>query len=116
MMRQLFIARGTLRKHISNIRKKLGAHSIRDVVRLQQTIAEVEPVSTLRFSPRGREVFMFVREGLPNKQIAERMGISLSGVKRHREKMLLQNDCKSIMELIAKYNGTGGERRKAETI
>jgi len=46
------------------------------------------------------ELFM---RGFTYKQIAEHFGISLSGVHRHREKMLWQNECKSMLELIAKY-------------
>lgn len=46
------------------------------------------------------ELFM---RGFTYTKIAEHLGISLSGVRRHREKMLWQNDCKSMLELIAKY-------------
>ena len=30
--------------------------------------------------------------------------MSVSGVKRHKEKMLLQNNCSTLLELIAKYH------------
>ena len=103
---KLFIAKGTLHKHLANIRKKLGVRSIVDVVRLQQ-IMMVKAVSTLRFSPRGREVFMLVRDGLTGNQIATRLNIGVSCVRRHKEKMLLQNDCATMLELIAKYHGMG---------
>jgi DNA-binding CsgD family transcriptional regulator len=65
-------------------------------------------IPMLRFSPRGKEVFAFMLEGLGNTEISERLGMSISGVKRHREKMLLQNDCKSILQLIAKYYRAAG--------
>jgi DNA-binding CsgD family transcriptional regulator len=39
------------------------------------------------------------------REIGERMGMSLSGVTRHKEKMLLQNDCNSMTELLLKYHG-----------
>lgn len=58
----------------------------------------------LRFTPRGKEVFRLMLEGLSDKQIAVRLGISYSGVRRHKEKMLLVNGCASILELIAKYH------------
>ena len=64
----------------------------------------------LHFSPRGKEVFLLVREGLTHKQIGERLGMSTNGVKRHKEKMLLQNKCATILELIAKYHGIRGEK------
>ena len=54
--------------------------------------------------------FMLIMEGLNIKKISERLGMSISGVKRHREKMLLQNGCTDMLELIAKYHGMqGGE-------
>ena len=70
-------------------------------------------MSTLRFSPRGKEVFMLIREGMPDKRIAECLGMGGSGVKRHKEKMLLDNNCASILELIAKYHGMAVEKPKA---
>jgi DNA-binding CsgD family transcriptional regulator len=59
----------------------------------------------VRFSPRGKDVFALMLQGLGKREIGERMGMSLSGVKRHKEKMLLQNDCNSMMELLLKYHG-----------
>ena len=101
---KLFIAECTLRNHLYNIRNKFGVRSIRDVVRLQH-VMPLHAAPTLRFSPRGQEVFMLIREGLTNNRIAECLGISVSCVRRHKEKMLLQNDCTTILELIAKYHG-----------
>lgn len=75
-----------------------------------------EDVARLRFSPRGKEVFLLVRENFSNKLVAERLGMSVSGVKRHKEKMLLQNNSKSILELIARYNGTEGEKTAIENV
>ena len=57
----------------------------------------------VRLSPRGREVMELFMRGITYTQIAERLGISLSGVRRHREKMLWQNECRSMLELVAKY-------------
>ena len=36
-------------------------------------------------------------------QIAEYLGISVSGVRRHLEKVILQNELKSTFELLSKY-------------
>ena len=77
-----------------------------DVVRLHQQTMRTQAGSTLRFSPRGKEVFLLLMEGFTHKRIAAHMGMSLSGVKQHRKTMLSQNGCKSILELIAKYHGT----------
>jgi DNA-binding CsgD family transcriptional regulator len=62
-------------------------------------------VSMIRLSPRGKEVFALIVEGMSSKLISERLGISVSGVRRHKEKMLIQNKCASLLELLAKYHG-----------
>ncbi|OUO52144.1 hypothetical protein B5F76_08055 [Desulfovibrio sp. An276] len=41
-------------------------------------------------------------QGWSGKQISNHLGISKSAVRRHKEKMLLDNDCKTIIELISK--------------
>lgn len=61
-------------------------------------------MSTIQLTPRGKEVFELAMQGLSIKKISECLGISYSGVLRHREKMFLQNDCSSMQELIAKYH------------
>ena len=58
---------------------------------------------SLRLTPRGKEVFELVMDGLTIAQIAERLDVSYSAILRHREKMLLQNNCHSMPELVAKY-------------
>lgn len=37
------------------------------------------------------------------QQIAMQLGMSVSGVRRHCEKMLWKNGCESMISLIAKY-------------
>ncbi|MDR1112899.1 MAG: hypothetical protein LBL18_03985 [Bacteroidales bacterium] len=59
----------------------------------------------LRFTPRGKEVFALMLRGFGQREIGAWMGMSGSGVKRHKEKMLLQNDCNSMAELLLKYHG-----------
>lgn len=85
-------------------------------MQLHQQAIQSQTVPTLRFSPRGKEVFLLLKEGLTHKRIAERLGMSVNGVKRHKEKMLLQNNCKSMLKLIAKYNGTEGEKEEIENV
>jgi DNA-binding CsgD family transcriptional regulator len=48
---------------------------------------------------------MLIMKGLSIKEISGRLGIGISGVKRHREKMLLQNECTNMLQLVAKYHG-----------
>ena len=57
----------------------------------------------VQLTPRRKEALLLVIAGLTDRQIAERMGISHSGVRKLREKMLLQNGCAAMFELIAKY-------------
>jgi DNA-binding CsgD family transcriptional regulator len=59
--------------------------------------------SSIKLTPRGREVFMLILKGITDKHIASLMGISYSAVRRHKEKMLFQNDCYSMLELISKH-------------
>lgn len=95
--------------HLAAIRKVFGVHS--NIELLHQLNEELEAsMSTIRLTPRGREVFKLAMQGLSIKKISERLGISYSGVLRHREKMLLSNECSSMLQLIAKYRGTYMER------
>ena len=68
-------------------------------------------ISTIRLTPRGREVFELAMSGLSIREISKRLGISYSGVLRHREKMLLANECNPMLELIATYRGTYPNRQ-----
>lgn len=109
----LYTTYGTIRWHLANLRKVYNVHSTRELL-LVAGVHAPEASQTVRFSPRGREVMDLFMRGVTYKQIAEQLGISLSGVRRHREKMLWQNDCKSMLELIARYqawlaeNGAAG--------
>ena len=59
--------------------------------------------SPLRLTPRGSEVFSRILKGLSTKEAAENLGMSTSCVRRHKEKMLLQNNCGTMRELIARH-------------
>jgi DNA-binding CsgD family transcriptional regulator len=101
-----------LRLHLTRLRKKLGVHSNRELLHLMRKTPE-HAMSTLRFTLRGREVFALIIEGLTSKEISERLGMGVNGIKRHKDKMLWQNDCETMRELIAKYYGAdGGETRE----
>jgi DNA-binding CsgD family transcriptional regulator len=60
---------------------------------------------SIKLTPRGREVFLRTLAGLTIREIAGQLGMSISGVCRHKENMLIRNDCASMKELIAKYRG-----------
>jgi DNA-binding CsgD family transcriptional regulator len=70
--------------------------------------------STIRLSRRGREVFALILAGLTKKQIAERLEITVSGVRRHEETMLSQNNCTSMSELIARYHSRHVDGQNAD--
>lgn len=100
--RMLSIHRTTVYRHLATIRMVYDVHGN---IELMRAILSGLPknVSQLVLTPRGREVFQLILAGKTSKEIAEIFCISYSGVLRHREKMLEQNDCHSMTELIAKY-------------
>lgn len=57
----------------------------------------------IKLSPRGKEVLELFMRSFTYQQIAKRLGMSVSGVRRHCEKMLWKNGCESMIGLIAKY-------------
>jgi DNA-binding CsgD family transcriptional regulator len=92
----------TVHWHLQKIRKEFDVHTSRELLlAADMPVAADQP--TVRFSPRGREVMELFMRGRTYRQIAQCLGISLSGVQRHREKMLQQNNCESMLALIARY-------------
>jgi RNA polymerase sigma factor (sigma-70 family) len=51
-------------------------------------------------TPREREVFLLVAAGLPNKQIAARLGVSLQTVTLHRGRLMRKLQLPSVAELV----------------
>lgn len=95
---------GTLYQHLAEIRKMMSHHSSVKVLFSYTNIpCKNAAIADMGFTSRGKEVFLLILEWFSNRQIAEQLFISSSAVKRHREKMLLQNGCTSMMELVAKY-------------
>jgi DNA-binding CsgD family transcriptional regulator len=108
----LFIQVGTLYQHLHRIGNVLGTRNYFEMLHMLHKQPEDE-TPMLRFSPRGKEVFTLMTQGVSIKRIGECLGMSVSGVRRHREKMLLQNNCKSMLELVAKYHGMDGTNPEA---
>lgn len=91
-------------RHLATIRKMLNVHS--NVALMRVVSGQDLPVkSSVNLTPRGAEVFALILEDVSNTEIATRLGISYSTVRRHREKMLLCNACGTMKELIAKHYG-----------
>lgn len=59
-------------------------------------IREVEP----KLSTREREVLQFIVEGLPNKQVAERLRLSVRTVEKHRQRVMRKVGAKRATELV----------------
>lgn len=106
---KLSIDRQTVYRHLANIRKALEVHSSIGILHFIVNEIEFDPY-VIKLTPRGKEVFQLILEGLGDKQIGERLGISYSGVRRHKEKMLINNSCESMLELISKYYATRTEK------
>lgn len=99
---KLCIQIGTLYQHLARIRRVLSVHNNAQILEkfYQKTESAMHPVY---LSQREQGVFKLILEGASNRQIGERLGISVSGVRRHRENILRRNHCTSMLELIAKY-------------
>ena len=88
--------------HLLRIRKQFNAHVSVEMLGLMHKESQ-DAENGIKLTPRGREVFRLIREGWSDQRIAGYLGISYSGVRRHREKMLLDNGCDSMLELVARY-------------
>ena len=99
----LHISYGTIRWYLANLRKAYAVHSTRELLLMVQLPYESTTIQKMKLSPRGRQRVELFMHGMTYKQIAKQLSISRSGVRRHLEKMLWQNECKSMLELIARY-------------
>ena len=95
------LAREIVYLHLANARKRLNAHSSIELLYIGSGGISID-CTIIKLSPRGEEIFKFIMQGWSGKQISNHLGISKSAVRRHKEKMLLDNDCKTIIELISK--------------
>jgi RNA polymerase sigma factor (sigma-70 family) len=59
-------------------------------------------------TPREREVMQFVVQGLPNKQIAAKIGLSEATVKLHRGRLMQKMQAESLADLIPMAQKLGG--------
>jgi RNA polymerase sigma factor (sigma-70 family) len=58
-------------------------------------------------TPREREVLPLVAQGLPNKQIASRLGTSLQTIKVHRARIMAKMQAGSLAELVRMASRAG---------
>lgn len=91
--------------HLFHIRKKFSVHTTIEIMRCVGEMITY-PRAPIKLTPRGTYVFYMSLNGFTTVRIARDLKMTKSGVRRHREKMLLVNDCNSMLELAAKYYGT----------
>lgn len=56
-------------------------------------------------SPREKDVFLFILQGLGNKEISERLGIFSDTVKKHRAQVLAKMQVATLHELLNLWKG-----------
>lgn len=88
--------------HLYDLRKALGVRNSIEILNAVLGNPDFCP-HLLKLTPRGALVFENILNGMSDKQIGERLGMSYSGVRRHKENMLFANKCDTLPDLIAKY-------------
>jgi DNA-binding CsgD family transcriptional regulator len=92
-----------IRRLLAGIRKEYGVHNMRELLAELETDAFAD-APEIRLSPRGKDVLSLLAVGATYRQVSESLGMGVGDVRRHIEKMRWQNDCESMLELIAKYH------------
>jgi RNA polymerase sigma factor (sigma-70 family) len=94
-----------LRKELACANQQLQATVGQALDHKRQELARQEEASRVRqlldsLKPREREVFLLVAAGMPNKQIAARLGVCLQTVKLHRGRLMRKLQLQSVAELV----------------
>lgn len=79
------------------LRQALERHAQQHVERLHRREVEAR---LARLSPREHAVLLLVLEGLLNKLIADRLGISIKTVKVHRARVMEKMEARSVAALV----------------
>ena len=90
-----------MRWNLANLRKLYDVHSTHNLLVIFKSCKSEK--NSIKFTQREKEVIELFMRGKTYEQIAEYLGISVSGVRRHLERIILQNELKSTIELISKY-------------
>ncbi len=67
---------------------------------LRRARQEAEPVGNGVLTTRQQEVLALLADGIPSREIAERLGISVKTVERHRENIMERLNLHSRAELV----------------
>ena len=94
-----------LRKEFAQANEQLRAAVGQALEQKSQELAQQQEASRIRqlldsLKPREREVFLLVADGLPNKRIAARLGVSLPTVKLHRGRLMRKLQLQHVAELV----------------
>jgi len=94
-----------LRKELACANQQLQAAVGHALDHKRQELARQQEASRVRqlldsLKPREREVFLLVADGMPNKQIAARLGVCLQTVKLHRGRLMRKLQLHSVVELV----------------
>jgi RNA polymerase sigma factor (sigma-70 family) len=94
-----------LRKELAQANEQLQAAVGQALEQKSQDLAQQREANRIKglldsLKPRDREVFLLITEGLPNKRIAGRLGVSLQTVKLHRSRVMQKLQLHSVAELV----------------
>jgi FixJ family two-component response regulator len=94
-----------LRKELAQANEQLRAAVGQALEPKSQELAQQQEATRMKqlldsLKAREREVFLLVAGGLPNKQIAARLNVSLQTVKLHRGRVMRKHQLHSVAELV----------------
>jgi RNA polymerase sigma factor (sigma-70 family) len=94
-----------LRKELAQANEQLRAAVGQALEQKSQEPVQQQEASRIRqllesLKPREREVLFLVADGLPNKRIAARLGVSLQTVKLHRGRVMRKLQLHSVVDLV----------------
>jgi DNA-binding CsgD family transcriptional regulator len=87
---------------------------ISELRRIRQPRRPVSPPAEVRLTVRQHEILLLIKEGLPSKSIARRLGISAKTVDVHKHQLRRKLSLRTEMELVrhaalfATRNSAGG--------
>jgi DNA-binding NarL/FixJ family response regulator len=106
---QLSVTENTVKNHLKYVLAKLDARDRAQLVAIAYRLGLLDPgdaSEALRerltdLTPRLRDVFSLVAQGLNNKQIADQLGITENTVKNHLKYVLAKLDARDRAQLVA---------------
>jgi DNA-binding NarL/FixJ family response regulator len=98
----LKIRPGTVLLHLANARKACDARSTFHLLSIIMNNG-ADPASICSFSELQLQIFNLMREGKTGTQIAALLEVPHIKVRREKGKMLSQNYCGTMLQLLAKY-------------